>query len=482
MSEAKKIDAAIRQYDVLLDKHTQNLQQLTEEMSAACISAKLTFGGRTMFNVLRPNFLTTLQYDYLSTICSHLRNAITKFKNAALMDDSLMNQMGLIPQERKLVGIDPGYDRLSISARWDSFLAGDDLKFVELNAECPAGIAYQEVATAIYKKLPFVREFARTYHIQNHAIRRTLLNELLKTYRTWRGTKAVGRPTIAIVDWSDVPTYTEFELFADYFGRAGYKTIIADPRDLEFDGKYLRKGNTKINIVYKRVLTNDCVQRPDETKALVEACRHLKVCMINPFRAKIVHKKAIFAILTHERNAHLFNKAELKVIGKHIPWTRMLVKEKTKMGTKDIDLVDYAMRHREGLVLKPNDEYGGKGVALGREVSQSDWEKRIAVALEEGDHIVQEVVKIPRARFPIMRDGKLQFEEMVVDLDPYVFGPRVEGVLTRLSASSLANVTAGGGTTPTFVIHKITSSRSNARSLAGKAFRQKRSSKGRLRP
>ena len=42
--------------------------------------------------------------------------------------------------------------------------------------------------------------------------------------------------------------------------------------------------------------------------------------------------------------------------------------------------------------------------------------------------------------------------DFVVDLDPYLFFGEVEGFLTRLSGSSLANVTSGGGQVPAFVV------------------------------
>ena len=48
--------------------------------------------------------------------------------------------------------------------------------------------------------------------------------------------------------------------------------------------------------------------------------------------------------------------------------------------------------------------------------------------------------------------GQLGFGDFVVDLDPYVFGGEVEGFLTRLSATSLANVTSGAGQVPSFLV------------------------------
>jgi uncharacterized circularly permuted ATP-grasp superfamily protein len=101
-------------------------------------------------------------------------------------------------------------------------------------------------------------------------------------------------------------------------------------------------------------------------------------------------------------------------------------------------------------VIKPNDEYGGKGVHLGWETSQEQGEKLIKNVLDDF-YVVQEKVPIARESFPYFDNG-LRFADLIVDFDPYVFGPVVGGVLTRLSASSLANVTAGGGSTSTFLI------------------------------
>jgi uncharacterized circularly permuted ATP-grasp superfamily protein len=162
-------------------------------------------------------------------------------------------------------------------------------------------------------------------------------------------------------------------------------------------------------------------------------------------------------VLTHEKNQDMFTAEEIGVISKHIPWTRMIQNEKTIYHGHEIDLVDYIGTHKDEFVIKPNDEYGGKGVCLGKESSQDKWNNMINEALDGEPIVVQEIVPIPRAAFPVFENGKLKYVDMVVDMDPYVFGAKVEGVLTRLSSSSLANVTAGGGTTPTFVIDQIES-------------------------
>ncbi len=451
MNQSALVEAKMNFHD-LVEEYESHLGSIHAKFQKACEKSLLTFGGRPLFSFLRPHMITVGQYTYLQYVCRVLRNAVSRFKDMALSSEAWMDQAGLLDRERQLVDIYPGYDRLSITARWDSFMTGDALHFVELNAECPAGIAYQDVAAAVYGTLPFVKEFKKKYHVMEWELRQRLLDELLLAYRQWKGNKRNAKPRIAIVDWKEVPTFNEFQLFRKFFKQHGYDCVIADPRDLEYLGGRLLVGGKPVDLVYKRILTNDCVERPEETRALVDAYRDLNVCMINSFRAKIVHKKSIFAVLTHEKNQELFTGEELHVIQNHIPWTRKIQNETTTFHGTRIDLVEFVSHNREKFVIKPNDEYGGKGVSLGRETDNATWQRLIQDALSGEFLVVQEIVPLPREPFPMYKDGRLQYAEMVVDMDPYAYGGDVDGVLTRLSASSLANVTAGGGTTPTFVI------------------------------
>ena len=111
--------------------------------------------------------------------------------------------------------------------------------------------------------------------------------------------------------------------------------------------------------------------------------------------------------------------------------------------------------HRESLVLKPNDEYGGTGVTLGWEASPSDWYAALNDALNApaGTWVIQERIPVRRETFPMFdAAGTVTMREMLVDFAPYLFRGRMTGYLTRLSSTGLANVTSGGGQVPAFVI------------------------------
>ena len=135
-----------------------------------------------------------------------------------------------------------------------------------------------------------------------------MLDALMASYRDWGGT--ASPPTIAIVDWREVPTWAEFEILQAKFIELGVPTIVCDPRDLRFEDNRLTADGQAIDLVYRRVLINDILSRADDCRALTEAYAARAVCVANTFRCKIPHKKAFFAVLTDERFADLFTADE----------------------------------------------------------------------------------------------------------------------------------------------------------------------------
>jgi hypothetical protein len=227
---------------------------------------------------------------------------------------------------------------------------------------------------------------------------------------------------------------------------------------LIFDGQKLSAHGKKIDLVYRRVLINDIVAKPGECAALVSAYTANAVCVANSLRCKIPHVKTFFAVLTDERNNALFSPPERKIIANHIPWTRVVADVRTTRHGESVDLLALMREERENLVLKPSDEYGGTGVTLGWETSESAWDAAIQAAISSPGPenngacwIVQERIPIRREVFPyITANGDVEFRDMLVDFAPYLFRGKLAGYLTRLSATGLANVTSGGGQIPAF--------------------------------
>ena len=457
-----ELGEAIDYYHSLLDNYIGVISQgqLTRQLH----HRQLFFGERPLCTVLRPRFLTVGQYKLLQQAIREVMPAFAKAYQGALVNPAFRAQFHLAEWEEELIQVDPGFSAPSPTARMDTFFtadttgkrAGEDglgLYFAEYNAETPAAAAYNDSLSEVFLALPVMGAFQRRYEVHPLPGRHHLLHALLDSFRQWGGR---DRPRIAILDWREVPTYSEFMLFAEYFASQDFECVIADPRQLEYrNGQLLVDGITPIHLIYKRVLLSELVTRGGLDHPVIRAVREGAVCMVNPFRCKLLHKKASLAVLSDEANAAMFTADERRAIEHHIPWTRLVSERHTTYQGKEIDLLPFISRNKDRFVLKPNDEYGGKGIVLGWEADQTQWDATLQTTRDE-PYIVQRKVSLPKEAYPSLVEGQIYIYDRLIDTNPYVwYGDYVSGCLTRLSTVELLNVTAGGGSVvPTFVIER----------------------------
>jgi len=442
--------AIARYHDLLASGLAGDSQEWLEEQTAR---RDLTFGGRPVCTVLRPRWMTPSEYELCRDRAAVVLRAFGSAHRAAIADENVRRQLRLTDWEEQLVTVNPGFAAASPTSRLDAFFVdnGKGLRFTEYNAETPAGAAYNDALTELFEQMPVMRAFQRHYHLRPLPARSGVLRSLLGAFAEWSGTRA--RPRIAILDWREVPTFSEFVLYERYFAEQGLECRIVDPREVEYRDGVLRHGDFEISLIYKRVLIHELVERCGIDGPVIRAVRDRAVCMVNPFACKLMHKKASLAVLSDERNARLFGAEEREAIRAHIPWTRVVEERRTIFDDKEIDLPLFIRDNRERLVLKPNDEYGGKGIVLGWEATDTEWEAGLAAAREE-PYIVQERITLPSEPFPSVVDGELRVYDRMLDTAPFVSdGAYVEGCMTRLGTAALLNVTSGGGSNvPTYVI------------------------------
>lgn len=454
---------AVEQYHELLTDELAGESQ--QALDAELKRRGIVFGHRALCTVLRPRFLSPEQYRFLRQRLATLLRAFDRAYHAALANEQLRGQLGLTDWEEALVREDPGFPAPSPVSRFDTFYVTESNEFLltEYNAETPAGAAYGDALAEAFLALPVMRQFLRRADVRPLAARHGVLHGLLEAYRCWHegggrgggggGGRENGTPRIAILDWREVPTTSEFVLFQEYFRARGFDTVIGDPREAELHDGRLVVGGAPVDLIYKRVLISELVERGGLDHPVIRAVRSGAVCMVNSFRCKILHKKASLAVLSDERNAKLFSGDEQQAIAAHIPWTRMVAERATEYHGRRVDLIPFIVQERQRMVLKPNDEYGGKGIVLGWEVDPSAWERAVRAALSD-PHIVQERVVLPTEPYPSLVDGSVVLAERIVDTAPFACqGAYVEGCLTRLSTATLVNVTAGGGSqVPTMIV------------------------------
>jgi uncharacterized circularly permuted ATP-grasp superfamily protein len=406
----------------------------------------VVFGGATIPFVLMPHFISAGQLRRVKYSVDQLSKVLDRFCDAYPHDAALRDELSVSPEEDSLIRIEPGYPRPMRICRLDAFLSGYDVKFLEFNADSPAGIGYTDIlheglATAI--DLPRVRqEFDTAYT----PMLPELIATLLEAYGHVRHDDQPREPRLALIDAAGSPAVPEFRIVCAAAKRQGLEAVHGTLEDLAYDGSTLRVHDEPVQLVYRRALLEDL----DQTD-LVAAARDGRVCIVNPFRARVANNKKLFALFQDPRFAHLVEGDEAEVVQKTIPWTRVLRPGRVSYGSWTIDLLPFAADNRERLVLKPASSYGGHNVSLGIETDQQRWVQIIQEHAERADFVVQEYVPVPEEMFPTIEDGHVQMRLKRFNINPFGIGGRHAGSITRISDRAVINVSAGGGLLPSVI-------------------------------
>jgi hypothetical protein len=444
-----QLDDAVGKYNKLVESGPYHNLAWAEELHGRMEDNKLSAGGRLICPFLRPNFLSRRQYESLVKTGEALIGAIDRMEQMVLASPALLARLELLPAEKMLASIDPGYQALEVAARLDTHLNNGTLRFVQYNADSPTGAGYADALAELFYEIPPMKEFRKKYSLTKVGSRKHLLHALLKSYKQFGGAR---KPNIAIVEFR--PAYysgqSEYELFRDYFREEGYLVEIVSPEQLEYRNRVLRKGNFEIDVVYRRLGVQEFLIRFDLSHPLVQAYRDRAVCVVNSFRSELAHKKAMFGLLTDESLTAKFPLAERKAIREHVPWTRLVAATKTTYDEKPIDLPEFITQNRERLALKPNDDYSDLHSYFGWEMDGPEWDRAVKQAMR-APYVVQERVEPVRSVFPLMTLGQMEFREMQVDVHPHAYLGRVQGCSSWLS-SGKSGFSSAAGIVPTFIL------------------------------
>lgn len=443
-------EKAIAEYHDWLAGDESLTAELFARLKGGMSANRLLYGDRELGISLRPHFLMRWQYELLRDRSQTLVAAFDKLAAAMVAEPSLMDRVGLSDRELSLALIHPGYSMPAINTRLDAFVRGDEIKFVEYNAENPSSLTDQAGLNQVLFEIRALQSLAERYRMQQFTPVDRLLDSLLVTFKEWGG---AGLPNIAIVDWANLPTSHEFILLRNYLVSCGIPTIICTPDEIEYSNGKLRRGDFRIDLVYKRIVIHEFLSHYDDAHPLLRAYADRAVCLVNPFRCKILHKKACFELLTDEANQHWFTSKELEVINNCVPWTRRIFDRKTTYRGREIDLMDHLRRHRAEFILKPNDDYGGHGIFFGNCLNEAKWDDALQQSLS-GDYVTQERLELQTEEFPIFNERDWRLQPMFVDTNPFIFRGQVHGAMVRLSDSPIVNVTSGGGETGFFVLEE----------------------------
>src|SRR5688572_18255354 len=158
-----QFNEAIARYHRILESESFRDLAWVEALEQKLQAGNLTSGSRRVAPVLRPHFITQRQYANLVKAAEALYSAIDRIEKLALTTPSLMSRMQMLPAEKMLAAVDPGYPYLSVTSLLDTHLNNGSLQFVGYAADTPLGVIYGEALNNAFYDAPPVKEFRKKY-------------------------------------------------------------------------------------------------------------------------------------------------------------------------------------------------------------------------------------------------------------------------------------------------------------------------------
>ena len=189
-----------------------------------------------------PRLFDAQTYRIMKETAETAHRILVKVIEHYLADPAYRRAFDFDPRLEELILLPRGYDAVLPFARVDTFLDEDDgrIKFCEFNADGSSGMnENREITTSVAQSKTF-EEFANRHHVEGCELFESWVDKFLDIYATYE--RRVENPRIAICDYLENGVVDEFHIYAGLFRQRGVECVVADVRDLRFDGEVLRDG------------------------------------------------------------------------------------------------------------------------------------------------------------------------------------------------------------------------------------------------
>lgn len=441
-----QLGEAVHRYHRILEAVPSETSEWMSELRAQMQARGLIVNSRPVSPVVRPHFLSRRQYSNLLKATETLTAAIGRVRDMALSQPALMARMDMLPAEKMLAAVDPGYSAPPVAALLDSALFNNDVRVWGGVGDLPSGVLYGEALADVFLSSGPVKALKKKYKykLTRTGASKPLIQAVMKAWKEFGGKT---RPRIAILQLRlpfDTVECNEALLLAELLRQAGYVVQVANPEDLDYRDGVLSTASGPIDLVWRNIRAHEFLMHFDLRHALVRAYRDRAVCVVNSFRAELTRKRALLALLTDEQVTAKFPAAERQAIKASIPWTRLVAQTKTHHSGTLIDLPEFILKNREQLVLRPNDgSLDAEAPAYdGAVTSERDWARALRTALGHG-YVVQQRSGRESIEFPVDQYGDLVYRDFTVGISAHSFMGKAQGCTARVAAAGGFSTMAG---------------------------------------
>ncbi|MEG6615499.1 circularly permuted type 2 ATP-grasp protein [Peptococcaceae bacterium 1198_IL3148] len=431
----------LKEYVALVTNHPDRYYQDYLATINAVENSSAKFNNQTVPFLYNPLFFSTEDIKSFQGLTNTLMGILQKVIEKFISSPSFRIKFGFDQLLEELILVDPGYEVNIPMSRFDIFYYRPGVfKFCELNADGSSGMHKTNELERIFLNTAVVNQLKTKYQLSYYELIDTWVNESLKNYQQFNG--HLDRPNVVIMDWQQAGNLKEFEAFKQAYENKGCRAAIADPRHLRYDGQKLYYRDMRVDLIYRRLVTSELISNHQQLTDFIQAYRAGAVCVIGPLRSEIIHNKIIFKILHHDTE-DLLSAAEREFINKHVPYTAEFSGEES--------LFLKIQHNKDNFVLKPKDQYAAAGVYVGKDYSNTQWQ-RLTAQCWENNYLVQEYCQPfvgPLIEFKQQQAVVNNYNQM---LGLFVYNQKFAGLYTRVGRNNVISQQHGYYLLPNFVI------------------------------
>jgi carboxypeptidase Taq len=413
--------------------------------------------------MLRPLLVMQEQLSYVHHVCLQLIEALKRLPDLYLGDERIRKIVAITPDEERWFHdtwtkdhsrFNSIYGRLDAACDFTGANWQDSLHFMEPNLTGVGGVHYGPVAEQLLMRdvLPTLLAHDPDLVVELPRDQRDLFVQVLIDHARAKGRDSCQLCFVEPKYVADGPP--EQSVLSQFLSqRHGLTIAHADPRELRVKGEEAFCEDVRIDVVYRDFELRELIALEREIGQPLDAMRLLfrQNRVVSSIVGDFDHKSAFEILTDPELGERYFGADDCRLFRRHVLWTRLLGDRRTTLPhDQQGDLLDYARKNRELLVLKPNRAYGGTGVMLGAATNQSDWEQALqnaALAADDAEQswVVQTATRLPVHEFPVVGPDGRVFGEPFYAVMGFAATENGLGTICRVSQKQVVNVAQRGG-------------------------------------
>lgn len=394
------------------------------------IELGLSWNGIPLDVWLDPWCPTPAQIERVRLASTAVHRSVVAATQRFVQDPDVRRRFGYGALQERCILADPGYGTPVPLGRLDAYIDDAGLKFLEYNTDGAAGWHWLSAVEELSRQ-------ARGLPRAPESLAHRLLGTLLACHRQW-DQRGVTTPRMAIVDWKEVATRSEQLGLARTFEASGVPCTLEDPRDLELVGGKLVGSEGPIDLVYRRLVSEEAFARAGEIPAFIDGYLQRAACYAGGFRTDPAWSKTMFALLSDSSFQRQLPESDREWVQRTVPWTVAVYGGVVLCDDLPSWELEKRMRDNPGrYIIKPSRGYAGRGICAGAVATREGWEAAVEQVFAGGNWVVQEYCQPPLlAGKP--RDGFRHIHGMV-----FMLGGQIAAVGARCSRTPIL-----GNTTP----------------------------------